>query len=119
MNDDLKKIHDASMRILEKSGMIFHHPGILKLLEQKGIKVSGETAFFTREQVMEWVSKAPRRFRLFARNPKYDFVLGDNHIEFAPGYGAKIVCFFFGCRKRDKGITMPRIRSHYLIFVYL
>ncbi|HIJ55308.1 MAG TPA: trimethylamine methyltransferase [Deltaproteobacteria bacterium] len=88
MNDDLKKIHDASMRILEKSGMIFHHPGILKLLEQKGIKVSGETAFFTREQVMEWVSKAPRRFRLFARNPKYDFVLGDNHIEFAPGYGA-------------------------------
>lgn len=88
MNEDLKKIHNASMKILEKTGMRFHHPDILRLLEEKGIRVSNETAFFTRDQVMKWVGKAPESFTACARNPKYDFLLGGDHIEFAPGYGA-------------------------------
>jgi len=29
----LKKIHEASMRILEETGMKFHHPEVLEILE--------------------------------------------------------------------------------------
>lgn len=88
MNDDLKKIHDASMNILEKSGMRFQHPEIIKLLKENGIRISGETAFFTEEQVMEWVGKAPKSFTVHARNPKYDFLMGGDDIHFAAGYGS-------------------------------
>ncbi len=88
MIDDLTKIHDASMKVLETSGMRFQHPEIIKILEEKGIKVYGETAFFKPEQVMEWVGKAPKSFTVHARNPKYDIVVGGDHMEVAAGYGS-------------------------------
>ncbi len=88
MIDDLKKIHNASMKILETSGMRFQHPEIIKILKEKGIKISGETAFFKPEQVMKWVGKAPKSFSVHARNLKYDIVLGGDHMEGAAGYGS-------------------------------
>ena len=36
MDNDLRKLHDASMKILKKTGVRFHHPEILKLLKEKG-----------------------------------------------------------------------------------
>jgi trimethylamine--corrinoid protein Co-methyltransferase len=91
MKDDLKKIHDASMNILETSGMRFQHPEIITLLKEKGIKVTEETAFFKPEQVMEWVGKAPKSFTVHARNPQYDIVVGDDHMEVAAGYGSPYI----------------------------
>ena len=70
MDEDLGQIHEASMTFLEQTGMMFHHPKVIEIMKQKGIRVEGKTAFFTREQVMEWVSKAPSQFKMYARNPK-------------------------------------------------
>ncbi|MBU0463899.1 MAG: trimethylamine methyltransferase family protein [Proteobacteria bacterium] len=92
MNEKINKIHDASMKILNKTGMRFHHPEILNLLKKNGVKIEGETAFFTENQILDWVGKAPDYFKVYARNPAHDFIIGDTngvkHIEFAPGYGA-------------------------------
>jgi trimethylamine--corrinoid protein Co-methyltransferase len=92
MNEKINQIHDASMKILNKTGMRFHHPKILNLLKKNGVKMDGETAFFTENQILDWVGKAPDHFKVYARNPDYDFIVGDRngvkHIEFAPGYGA-------------------------------
>lgn len=88
MINDLERIHKASMTILEEVGIRFHHPKILEIMEGNGVRISGETAFFTEDQVMGWVRKAPKTFTLHGRNPQYDMALGDGALEYAPGYGA-------------------------------
>lgn len=92
MDEDLRQIHEASMTLLEQTGMMFHHPKVVEIMKENGIRVEGSTAFFTRVQLMEWVSKAPSRFKMYARNPKYDFEVGGDHVELLPGYGAPFVC---------------------------
>ncbi len=76
------------MRILNKTGMKFHHPEILDILADNGVKISGNTAFFTETQIMDRVKKAPGRFTLYARNPKFDLHIGGDKVAYAPGYGA-------------------------------
>jgi len=88
MNEELKHIHNASLNILETSGMRFQHPDVLSMLKENNIKVEGEIAFFTPEQVMQWVGKAPKQFTVYARNPIYDIVLGGEHMEVGAGYGS-------------------------------
>lgn len=112
MTEDLKKIHHASMKILQNTGVKFRHPQVLDIIQQKGIKVIGETVFFTEDQVMEWVDKAPKKFSLFARNPVYDMEIGGDSIEYAPGYGAPAVI------ERD-GTRRPALFSDYLNFLKL
>ncbi|EHL08551.1 trimethylamine--corrinoid protein Co-methyltransferase [Desulfitobacterium sp. LBE] len=100
MDSDLKQIHEASMIILEQTGMRFNHPEVVNILRENGVKVEGSTAFFTRIQLMEWVSKAPSQFKMYARNSKYDFEVGGDHVELLPGYGSPFVCSADG-KKRD------------------
>lgn len=88
MNEQLKKLHEASMHILETDGVKFHHPEILKVLDMNRIKVVGDTAYFKQEQLLKWVAEAPNNFVLYARNPLYDMYIGGNSIEFVAGYGA-------------------------------
>ena len=84
-------IHDASLEILEKTGVRFCHPQIIEILQKNGIMVRGETAFFSRGQIMSWVKKAPKQFTLYARNPRYDMTIGGDSTEFAPGYGYSVM----------------------------
>ena len=45
----LEKIHDASMTILEEVGIRLHHPEIIELLAEKGIRAEGDKAFYDAE----------------------------------------------------------------------
>lgn len=92
MDDNLRKIHEASMAVLERTGMRFHHPKVLEIMEQNKIRIEGQTAFFTREQVIDWVSKAPAHFKMYARNQNYDFVVGGDQVEVCPGSGSSFIC---------------------------
>ena len=49
MRIDVKKIHEASMKILEKTGVKFHHPDAVKVLKDHGIRMEGNVAHFTEE----------------------------------------------------------------------
>ena len=82
MENELTSIHEASMTILEEAGVRFNHPRVLELLKCKGVKVIGETAYFTRTQLLEWIGRAPENFKIFARNPQYDMAIGGDHIEY-------------------------------------
>ncbi|SDP83520.1 trimethylamine methyltransferase family protein [Desulforhopalus singaporensis] len=88
MIENLYKIHNASMRILETAGMRFQHPKIIELLREKGIRVDGETAYFKENQLMGWVEKAPKSFTVHARNSENNFVLGGDNMVLGPAYGA-------------------------------
>lgn len=100
MSDNLAKIHDGSMTVLKKTGIRLCHPRILALMRKNGIKVNGEIAYFTEEQIMYWVHQAPSSFKVYGRNPQYDMTIGDGSLEFAPGYGAPMVADYDG-RKRQ------------------
>lgn len=91
MQKKTEQLHNASMQILEQVGMRIHHPEILDLLAQNNIRVTGETVFFTRDQIMAHVAAAPPKFTLHARNPEHDLEIGGDRVEFAAGYGCPAI----------------------------
>lgn len=100
MDDDLRQIHDASLQILAQCGVIFHHPEILAVIEEKGIKVEGGKAFFTEQQVMDWVAQAPAQFNIYARNPVHDMTVGGDVVNYVPGgYGMSKIVELDGTRR--------------------
>lgn len=112
MEKDLIAIHEASMKILEEVGVKIYHPEVLNLIKGNGVKVVGQTVFFTREQIMEWIKKAPEVFTVYARNPKYNVKIGGEQIEYAAGYGAPALI-------DKKGNKRPAVFSDYINFLKL
>lgn len=93
-------IHNAAMEIMRDVGVRIHNEKAAAILKDHGIKMEGDTAFFTEEQVMHWVKKAPESFTLYARNPKYDTVIGKDHINPAATYGCAFIDDWDGNRRR-------------------
>lgn len=69
-------IHEAAMELMREAGVAVHNDKAIEILEAHGIRVEDQRAYFEEEQVMEWVKKAPEEFKLYARNPKYDMIIG-------------------------------------------
>jgi len=85
--ETVRKLHAASMEILEKTGMRFLHPDANKILQEHGVKVVDGTAHFTEDQIMEWVGKAPHTAKVYAADPRYDIELGNGRTYTAPAAG--------------------------------
>lgn len=92
-------IHNAAMEIMRDVGVRIYNEKAIGILKKNGIKVEGETAFFTEEQVMHWVKMAPESFTIYARNPKYDMVIGGDHVNPAPTYGCAFIDEWDGTRR--------------------
>ena len=91
MNDNVQKIHDVSMRILQKTGVKFHHPDAIKLLIDSGIKVKDDIAYFTEDQIMYWIRQAPTAFNVAAKDPKYNMCFGGDNTYNGPSGGATLI----------------------------
>lgn len=97
--DDMEKIHDATMTVMETTGLDFKYKPARDLLAKAGCRVEGERVFFNRKLVEEMADKAPSQFTLHARDPEKNVVIGGNHIAFMPCYGAPFVnCMDHGRR---------------------
>lgn len=83
--DQVEKIHDASLRVLRDLGMEFLNDRAMDLLEKAGAKVDRATkrVRFDPAMVMQHVGKAPSRFTLHARNPAHDLAIGGNAAVFS------------------------------------
>ena len=84
--EQLERIHDASLEVLETIGMEFLSSEALDILDTAGADVDHSTkrVRMDRGLVMEFVSKAPAAFTLHARNPARNVTLGGNSISFCP-----------------------------------
>ncbi len=82
-------IHNASMSILENTGIRFEDENALTLWEKAGAKVDRKKqhVWLDRGLVMELIAKAPSSFTFRARNPERDRFVGDNSINFYPNAG--------------------------------
>ncbi len=92
-------IHQAAMEIMQEVGVRIHNEKATGILKENGIKVEGNIAYFTEEQVMHWVKKAPESFTIYARDSQYDTVIGGDHINPAPTYGCAFIDDWDGNRR--------------------
>ncbi|MDX1612823.1 MAG: trimethylamine methyltransferase family protein [Candidatus Promineifilaceae bacterium] len=83
--EQLERIHQASMHILEEIGLDFLDKETLTIWEQAGARVdrAQQHVWLDRGLVEEALGRAPRSFTLHARNPARSIHVGDNAINFA------------------------------------
>lgn len=102
MNDNVRKIHQASVKILERTGMRFLHPDAVRVLKENGIRVEGDRAYFTEEQLMHYINMAPDVCRLYAKDPRYDMEIGGSRVYQAPSAGPTFIMAADGTKREAK-----------------
>jgi trimethylamine--corrinoid protein Co-methyltransferase len=80
--NQVKKIHSASLKVLEEVGVAVYEDSFLKFLADSGVNVDFDkkTVRISPSLVMESIKKAPKQVTLYARDPKYDVELEDGKI---------------------------------------
>lgn len=87
----VEKIQECSLEVLSDVGIDFYDDEAQAILKEHGVKLVGDTAFFDREMIAEYVAKAPSQFTQIARNPANNVTIGGNNVCFAPVYGPPFV----------------------------
>jgi trimethylamine---corrinoid protein Co-methyltransferase len=87
----MTKIHDASMDLLQRSGIVINEDEALEIFKKHGFKVEGKTVFPTESQINEEIAKVPQKITIEARNPEKTVTIGGDDFVFLPGYGAPYV----------------------------
>ncbi len=102
--EDVATIHEASLRLLEESGIRFDHPRARRLFENHGASVSGENIVRIPPGIVEEaIEDAPDSFQLHGRNADNTVGIGESNRPIrAPGYGSPYVQFGAGSRRRAR-----------------
>ena len=85
-DSEIEAIHDASLRVLKKTGVKVMSETALEILKKAGAKVKGDSGHVTipRNLVEEALEMAPGTVKYSARNPKNDFELDGQRSHFLP-----------------------------------
>lgn len=88
--EEIKRVDEASLDILENTGMKMMSDEIMKLLEDAGCPVDHETRIvkFPRELVKKCIGLVPSSFDLFDRNGNKAMTIGDGTVHCASGHNA-------------------------------
>jgi trimethylamine--corrinoid protein Co-methyltransferase len=81
---EIEAIHNASLRVLEKTGIKVMSKPALDILKKGGAKVDYEKkrATIPANVVKEAVKRAPKTIKYCARNPEYDLMLDKKEVHF-------------------------------------
>lgn len=112
--EQLDKLHDASMQIVEEIGISFMDDEVLDIWHQAGAKVDhkAQHVWIDRGLLLDLVARAPSEFTWRARNPQWNRHVGGNEITFVPNGG---VIF---AQDLDKG-RRPGLMEDYTNFLKL
>lgn len=82
----IEDIHNASLEMLQTTGVLFRHPEARKIFDQAGAYVDhkSQKVYIPSHIVQEAIRKCPSRFTWNARDPKKSIRLEDNRIHFGP-----------------------------------
>ncbi|MHB8278360.1 MAG: trimethylamine methyltransferase family protein [Candidatus Humimicrobiaceae bacterium] len=91
--ENLEALHKATLDVLYETGIRFESEKALKLFEKNGCKVDFENkrVRFPQGLVEECLRKCPSSFRVKARDPKKDLILGGDTVYFASSPGMQTV----------------------------
>jgi trimethylamine--corrinoid protein Co-methyltransferase len=87
-NDQIEKIHAATLEVLERTGVRITHPKALDLMEGAGANVDGDRVRIPARMVEDAILKAPSSFALGKRNGEPAVLLEGNK----SWYGAGLDC---------------------------
>jgi trimethylamine--corrinoid protein Co-methyltransferase len=114
----LENLQEATLNILENTGVQFPSEKALRIFAEYGADVDHDTQIvkIQRDLVVKAMSTVPRYFSLGARNPEFDLPLGDGVSYFTnDGCGHNVIDFKTGERrastKADVGM-MARINDY-------
>ena len=96
---DLDKLHNASIEVLQKVGIVFEDDEAIKYFKIHGIKSEGNKVFINERDVATYIATAPSKFSVKARNQKKSVKIGGQNCVFAPGYGATSIILANGERR--------------------
>jgi len=76
--EQVKKVHDASLSILERTGVKFWEHSAVEVLKNAGAETDSKSGVvrFPRDLVKKAIKSAPKEILLAGRNKKYDLRLG-------------------------------------------
>ena len=92
----IQTIHQASLRLLEETGVDMWDAETRSILKSAGAKVDekAQHVWLDRGLVMEMVGKAPAEFTMHAWNPAKNVPVGGSHLLYAPVGGPPFVTDF-------------------------
>jgi trimethylamine--corrinoid protein Co-methyltransferase len=88
---DIDMIHQASMALLSKTGIVFNDAESLEIFKKSGVRVEGSTVYPTEEQVMKTLAWAPESFIVKGLNPDKNVMVGGDSFVLLPGYGPPFI----------------------------
>jgi trimethylamine--corrinoid protein Co-methyltransferase len=97
--ENIVRIKEATLQILEGIGVRFHHQPSLDLLKENGAKVEKWRAFLPRDLVEKYLGLAPATFSLHGRSPHRKLIIGKGGPVFSPGYGPPFLVGLDGLRR--------------------
>jgi len=89
--DQVERIHKASIDILENVGVDFRDPQALSDWQQAGAKVEGERVYLDGGLIMELIKSIPAEITLHARDKEKTVSLGNGKSIFVPMTGAPFI----------------------------
>jgi trimethylamine--corrinoid protein Co-methyltransferase len=82
--DQIEQIHQATLEVLERTGIQISHPRALELLHGAGARVQGERAYLPSWLVEDAIRHAPSRVVLGSRNGERKVFLEGSKVWFGP-----------------------------------
>jgi trimethylamine--corrinoid protein Co-methyltransferase len=76
--DKFEEIHQATIRLLEETGVVFFHDKVLSIFKDHGADVEGNLVRLPQKMVEENIRLAPQKFRWHARNHDRSVVMGES-----------------------------------------
>ena len=92
----LPRIHEATVKLLAETGIIFEHDEALEIFRRHGAKVEGKIVYIPRKMAEAAMEQTPTTYRHEARNQEQSVTIGDG-IAPHPNVG----CVF--CEDMDRG----------------
>ena len=106
--EQLDRIHQASMTILREIGIEFRDETALRQWREAGADVQGSRVRLEEAMVMELIARAPGRFRMRGRDPAHQVEIGPDTMTFGTMQGAPNMRDLSGRRRAS---TMEDLRN--------
>jgi trimethylamine--corrinoid protein Co-methyltransferase len=87
-SEDIEKIHGASLKVLDKTGVMVKNEGARSLLEKAGCKIDDQRVRFPGSLVEEALESVPPSFDLASREGDEKAVVGGDNVIYNPGSAA-------------------------------
>jgi trimethylamine--corrinoid protein Co-methyltransferase len=83
--ESVKEIHDASLNVLENTGISVNNEEALEFLEKAGCKINSGVVRIPSDIVKKTIESVPSSFMLYSRDANESFQVGQDNMIFNPG----------------------------------